>query len=334
MSHSIPAEVPQPPERTKRARRGVLASALAAGTAALAAVAAFAVPSVPAAAAPVHDPVIMIPGMTGDTGNMAAMKSNLQTNGWPADRLVTWTDSSKMTQDLAVAARELSAKVDQVRAQTGAARVVLATWSASTLAARYYIKNLGGGDKVSQYIGFAGPQHGTTNNGCQIYVSCQQFGSANSPFLRELNSGTEVPHSDKVAYMTVRSVNDINAAPYDTAKLEGAHLNYLMSGPTAPTHFTIISNGTALAEMRKFIIAHEDPTTPPTTPPPTTPPPTSGACHTASNTAHVQAGRARASYGQAYANGSNQYMGLNAVYIFTKLRQKSADHYVIDNTCP
>ncbi|MGK5559400.1 esterase/lipase family protein, partial [Actinomadura kijaniata] len=84
--------------------------------------------------------------------------------------------------------------------------------SASTLAARYYIKNLGGGDKVSQYIGYAGPQHGTTNNKCEQYVSCQQFKSADTPFLRELNSGTEVPHSDKVAYMTVRSVNDTNAA--------------------------------------------------------------------------------------------------------------------------
>ncbi|MFI0350038.1 esterase/lipase family protein [Actinomadura sp. 9N407] len=330
MLHPTPAEVPQAPGRTGGARRGLLAAALAVIAATLAAVTALMVPSVPASAAPVHDPVIMIPGMTGNTSSMDTMKGDLQSSGWPADRLFTWTDSSKMTQDLAAAARELSARVDQVRSQTGASRVVLATWSASTLAARYYIKNLDGGDKVSQYIGFAGPQHGTTNNGCQFYVSCQQFASATTPFLRELNSGTEVPHSDKIAYMTLRSVNDINAAPYDTAKLEGAHLNHLMSGPMAPTHFSIIRDATALAEMRRFIVEHED-TSPPTTPPTT--PPVSGTCFVAGNTSHVQAGRAHVLWGQTYANGSSQYMGVNSAYITTKLRQQSANHYVIDNTC-
>ncbi|UFQ19848.1 MULTISPECIES: esterase/lipase family protein [Streptomyces] len=205
-----------------------------------------------------HDPVIMIPGMTGSPANMNTMKSNLQSNGWPANRLFTWTDSSSMTQDLAAAARQLSTKVDQVRGQTGADKVVLATWSASTLAARYYIKNLDGADKVSQYIGFAGPQHGTTNNGCQWYVSCQQFASPNTPFLQALNSPSEVPFNDKIDYLTIRSTADYNATPTDTAKLAGADENYLMSGPMAPSHLSIISNATALAKMRSFITAHEN----------------------------------------------------------------------------
>ncbi|WP_106977037.1 esterase/lipase family protein [Streptomyces sp. NRRL S-920] len=210
------------------------------------------------ASAAAHDPVIMIPGMTGSPANMNAMKSNLQTNGWPTNRLFTWTDSSSMTQDLAKAAKELSAKVDLVRGQTGADKVVLATWSASTLAARYYIKNLDGADKVSQYIGFAGPQHGTTNNGCQWYVACQQFASPNTPFLQALNNPSEVPFNDKVDYLTIRSTADYNATPTDTAKLAGADENYLMSGPTAPNHLMIISNATALAKMRSFITAHEN----------------------------------------------------------------------------
>ncbi|MQY07991.1 esterase/lipase family protein [Actinomadura macrotermitis] len=337
MLRSTPAETKRPPGRGGHGRYGLLAGVLSAGTAALAAVTAFAAPSVPAAAAPVHDPVIMIPGMTGSPSNMEPMKSSLQSNGWPANRLFTWTDSSSMEQDLAAAARELGAEVDQVRSQTGAARVVLATWSASTLAARYYIKNLGGADKVSQYIGYAGPQHGTTNNGCRQYVSCQQFGDAGSAFLKALNSGTEVPFHDRVAYMTVRSVNDTNAAPYDTAKLEGADENLLLSGPMAPTHFTIISDGTALAGMRRFILAHEDGAPPPTSPPPTSPPPTtpppSGACYTASNYAHVQAGRAHDSSGYALANGSDQSMGLDVVYGTTRLRQTGPGYYVIDNSC-
>ncbi|MGK5557014.1 esterase/lipase family protein, partial [Actinomadura kijaniata] len=117
--------LPIPAEARRGVRAALLSAVAAALAAALAAVTALVVPSAPAAAAPVHDPVIMIPGMTGDPGFMIPMQTNLRSEGWPADRLFTWTDSSRMTQDLAVAARELSAKVDQVRSQTGASRVVL-----------------------------------------------------------------------------------------------------------------------------------------------------------------------------------------------------------------
>ncbi|GHH43624.1 esterase/lipase family protein [Streptomyces candidus] len=244
------------PVRARRLLSASLAALLTTSLLGLAAQASGAAPqSAPAAG---HDPVIMIPGMTGTPSSMNPMKSNLQSNGWPADRLFTWTDSSSMTQDLAKAAQQLSVKVDQVRSQTGADKVVLATWSASTLAARYYIKDLDGADKVSQYIGFAGPQHGTANNGCQWYVSCQQFASPNTPFLKALNSPTEVPYDDRIDYLTIRSTADYNATPVDTAKLAGADENYLMSGPTAPSHFMIISNATALAKMRSFITAHEN----------------------------------------------------------------------------
>lgn len=245
------------PVRARRLLSASLAALLTTGLLGLASQASGAAPR-PTPAAAGHDPVIMIPGMTGSPSNMNPMKSNLQSNGWPADRLFTWTDSSSMTQDLAKAAQQLSVKVDQVRSQTGADKVVLATWSASTLAARYYIKNLDGADKVSQYIGFAGPQHGTRNNGCQWYVSCQQFASPNTPFLKALNSPSEVPFNDRVDYLTIRSTADINATPVDTAMLAGADENYLMSGPTAPNHFMIISNATALAKMRSFITAHEN----------------------------------------------------------------------------
>lgn len=244
------------PVRARRLLSASLAALLTTSLLGLASQTSIAAPQ-PATSTAGHDPVIMIPGMTGTPSNMNTMKSNLQSNGWPANRLFTWTDSSSMTQDLAKAARQLSAKVDQVRSQTGADKVVLATWSASTLAARYYIKNLDGADKVSQYIGFAGPQHGTTNNGCQWYVSCQQFASPNTPFLQELNSSSEVPFNDKVDYLTIRSTADTNATPVDTAMLAGADENYLMSGPMAPNHLMIISNATALAKMRSFITAHE-----------------------------------------------------------------------------
>ncbi len=54
---------------------------------------------------------------------------------------------------------------------------------------------------------------------------------------------------------------------------------------------------------------------------------------TASNYAHVTAGRAHNSGGYALANGSNQNMGLNNTFYTTTLAQTAAGYYVIGN-CP
>jgi len=59
-----------------------------------------------------------------------------------------------------------------------------------------------------------------------------------------------------------------------------------------------------------------------------------GTCYKASNFSHVIAGRAHDSWGFAYANGSNQYMGLDNLFYTSKLRNKGANYYVVDSTCP
>ncbi|KAB1929845.1 PHB depolymerase family esterase, partial [Micromonospora sp. ALFpr18c] len=61
------------------------------------------------------------------------------------------------------------------------------------------------------------------------------------------------------------------------------------------------------------------------TPTPTTPP----TCVTASNYAHVTAGRAYQSGGYAYANGSNQRMGLYNTFYTTALKQTAPNYWVI-----
>ncbi|MGI5519390.1 extracellular catalytic domain type 1 short-chain-length polyhydroxyalkanoate depolymerase [Micromonospora sp. CA-259024] len=65
--------------------------------------------------------------------------------------------------------------------------------------------------------------------------------------------------------------------------------------------------------------------TPTATPTPTTPP----TCVTASNYAHVAAGRAYQSGGYAYANGSNQRMGLYNTFYTSVLKQTAPNYWVI-----
>ncbi|MFJ8977817.1 PHB depolymerase family esterase [Streptomyces sp. NPDC102282] len=57
-------------------------------------------------------------------------------------------------------------------------------------------------------------------------------------------------------------------------------------------------------------------------------------CFTATNYAHVTAGRAHTSGGHAWANGSNQDMGLYNVFVTHTLRESPAGHFVIaDSGC-
>ncbi len=65
------------------------------------------------------------------------------------------------------------------------------------------------------------------------------------------------------------------------------------------------------------------------TPTATASPTTSPICVTASNYAHVAAGRAYQSLGYAYAMGSNQNMGLYNTYYTTSLKQTAPNYWVI-----
>jgi poly(3-hydroxybutyrate) depolymerase len=52
-------------------------------------------------------------------------------------------------------------------------------------------------------------------------------------------------------------------------------------------------------------------------------------CYTASNTAHVAAGRAFSWFGFDFANGSNQYIGYNSSFYITSLQQMGNAYYLV-----
>ncbi|GAA3568068.1 PHB depolymerase family esterase [Nonomuraea rosea] len=69
--------------------------------------------------------------------------------------------------------------------------------------------------------------------------------------------------------------------------------------------------------------------TPTPTPTPTVTPTPQPVCFTASNYAHTQAGRAHQSGGYAYANGSNQAMGLWNTFVTSTLKQTGPNYYSV-----
>lgn len=207
---------------------------------------------------PEHDPILFMTGASGDLSKISPLRDYLQTQGWKASRLFLWKDSSNFQGDVPTTAREMSAKVDEVLRTTGASKLVLVGFSSSAVSGRYYIKNLGGTQKVSQFISIAGPHHGISRYmECQyLWKSCAQWGPIPlTPFMVELNSGTEVPGSPNVKYLTLRGTADKNASPTDTAMLQGADENALFQGLD---HYTLITNPAPQAKVRDFILAHEE----------------------------------------------------------------------------
>lgn len=111
-------------------------------------------------------------------------------------------------------------EVQELRADTGAAKVDIVTHSMGGLSSRYYLRNLGGTASVDEWVSIGGPNHGTwTAVACSLLASCREMVPGSS-FLNALNSGDETPGS--VRYGTFWSPCDEIINPDGSVVLSGA----------------------------------------------------------------------------------------------------------------
>ena len=128
------------------------------------------------------------------------------------------------TGEIARSAREVAAFVDRLLALTHARRVSIIGHSEGGMMARYYVRFLGGAAKVSDLIGLAPSNYGTTNPlalegavlGC---TACAQQVAIGSPLLARLNAGGGTP--PPVDYTVIQTVDDEVVLPYTSAFLHG-----------------------------------------------------------------------------------------------------------------
>jgi triacylglycerol esterase/lipase EstA (alpha/beta hydrolase family) len=140
------------------------------------------------------------------------------------------------TGDIAAAAGQLAAFVDQVLAATGAPKVDIVGHSQGGMMPRYYIDNLGGAATVHTLVGIAPSNYGTTLDGLFTLVStlntvlpvneglsaaCTSCAEQEqgSPFLAALNAHPTVPG---VNYTVIESRDDEVVTPYTNAFLPAA----------------------------------------------------------------------------------------------------------------
>jgi triacylglycerol lipase len=166
-------------------------------------------------------PVLLVHGFTRTSADFASTITELKRQGYPDSKIFT-IDYNSFAPN-AYTATQIKARVDAIRAGTGATKVDIIAHSLGAFGSRYYIKNLGGADVVGNFVSLAGPNHGTVNADtaqCGAIPSCAEM-RLDSPFLTQLNAGDETP--GKVRYLTFwSSCDDLVVPAGDSVPLRGA----------------------------------------------------------------------------------------------------------------
>jgi triacylglycerol lipase len=163
----------------------------------LAVLASVVVGATPADAAPPTTRVLLIPGQYLPGAVFQPMADNLTSHGYPA------TPLDLRGFDMKKDAAAISAAVDRIHRQHPSDRVALVGHSIGGVSARWYLKEMGGADKVATYVAFGSPQYGSPG-------ACgQQAGPEvcpGTPFLATLNKGDDTPGPTR--YYGVRSARE------------------------------------------------------------------------------------------------------------------------------
>jgi triacylglycerol lipase len=201
-------------------------------------------PSAPQAHALTHDPILFVHGWNSNSTTWTTMISRFQADGWASNELYNWSYNYK--QSNATTAQQISDKVDQILAATGATKVDLISHSMGGLSTRYYVKNLGGGAKVDDFVSLGGPNHGTdTANLCRD-TSCVEM-RPGSAFLTALNSGDETPSTP--TYGTWWSPCDEVINPDSSVALSGA----ANTQTACMSHSSLHEDAGVYAQVRDFV---------------------------------------------------------------------------------
>jgi triacylglycerol esterase/lipase EstA (alpha/beta hydrolase family) len=193
-------------------------------------------------------PVVLVPGtLENMAGNWYTLSSLLSDEGYCVFALNYGQEAGRVvgfpgalppggTGPIARSAGELAAFVERVLAATGAAKADLVGHSQGGMMPRYYLKFLGGAEKVHTLVGLSPSNHGTTVDGLTSLLallpggpetgalelacgpSCEeQF--EGSTFLTDLNAGGDTVPG--VGYTVIETRYDEVVTPYTSAFLTG-----------------------------------------------------------------------------------------------------------------
>ncbi|MEZ7004713.1 esterase/lipase family protein [Streptomyces sp. AD55] len=147
-------------------------------------------------------------------------------------------------------AGQLSAYVDRVLAATGAAETDIVGHSQGGMMPRYYLKFLGGADKVNALVGIAPSNHGTTLSGLTnllpYFPGVKDLLSEKTPALADQIAGSDVLNRINqggdtvpgVAYTVIATRYDEVVTPYRSQFLDGPGVRNVLLQDLCPLDFS------------------------------------------------------------------------------------------------
>lgn len=166
-------------------------------------------------------PVLFVHGFLGEySDSFTVMRSWLADNGWSGVELREMHMGNSMNC-IFFSAVDVARAADQLRLDTGAPRIDIVGHSLGGLVSRFYVKYLGGADKVRNVVTIASPHHGTAVVEVNPLMCVTSEMAPGSTFLATLNAGDETP-IDAIRYTSIRSIQDYWVQPADSAHLDGA----------------------------------------------------------------------------------------------------------------
>jgi pimeloyl-ACP methyl ester carboxylesterase len=167
-----------------------------------------------------HPPVLLIHGFLGTRGSMFPLERRLTTDGIT---VFSFNLGTFNTRDIRRSAFLIHRKIETILAQTNVKRIDILGHSMGGLIGLYYVKKLGGHEKVRKLIMMGAPLRGTwaalpgvATLGLLSASSWQLL--PRSDFLRELELG---PLPPDVEYFTIAAARDW-VCPIGSTHLDGA----------------------------------------------------------------------------------------------------------------
>lgn len=191
-----------------------------------------------------REPILFVHGFASSGQVWDTMAARFVADGWTVDELHTL--SYDFAQSNVTTAFEVAARVDEILAATGAARVDLVTHSMGGLSTRYFLRFMGGRERVDAWVSLAGPNHGTTGAWLCFTWSCGEMRPL-SLFLVALNGGDPTPGATR--YGTFWSSCDSVINPNGSVWLTGASNAWV----GCIDHISMLSAPAVYAQVRNFV---------------------------------------------------------------------------------
>ncbi|QES50291.1 lipase [Streptomyces venezuelae] len=199
------------------------------------------------ARAAARNPVVFVHGYNADPGVWGALRADLRAAGYTDAELFSWGYDTHQSVNEVLSGR-FASYVEEVRRQTGAAKVDVVAHSFGSLVSRWYVKFGGGTATVGHWVSLAGPNHGTSTAwACALWDQACRDMTPNSYVQKNLAAGDETPGA--VKYATFWSNCDEVVNPDGSVPLTGAQ----NTGVGCLAHNDLLGDDPTSAGVRAFL---------------------------------------------------------------------------------